>query len=503
MIEIYEHSFYLICKKCHDSPEVILNADNETLIISCNKCKIYENESLDNIINFSSEWVTNEPQKIICSLEHPIPEDELLFQQTKKKEIFSCIYCKTCNLFLCEDCLKSHRKDMKVTHEFIDLYKLRPNCCNIHNEKLTHYCYDCKQNICEKCSSDHKLHYIEKLEIFNKNEFQEMKKFENFIENAEKIKKNKYIKLNENIIWLQKFSKNDAESKDVLNNTLSELLKFFYNDLKMQCNLVLFAKILFSSCRIYKGKNNIIKQYNEILEVINKYFVTGNTDIFNNKLLEEKKKYIAFANRLTKEEIQKLKTNIEKIFIPKKEKISDFDKKKNFIEDNIEYSSMIKRYITKEKIFHPENFINIDETINDLDNLGKEIESENSNYVLSLIGKCVENTGTEISVSKKKDENFNKIELASIQSIFSLGNQKKYELHFDFGEEENEKIINNPEKKEEFLKNYKEIIAKELQLEIKDLIFTDVHHGSVGVHMSILKEEKNNKNLVEKLEGNN
>ena len=51
----------------------------------------------------------------------------------------------------------------------------------------------------------------------------------------------------------------------------------------------------------------------------------------------------------------------------------------------------------------------------------------NSNIILSLRGKCIEKNGTEIVISKKKDENFKDIELASLQSLFSLGNQKKYE----------------------------------------------------------------------------
>ena len=55
LIEFHEYQFYLKCKKCNKSPEIILN-DNENIIISCNKCEIHENEKIENICNYSSEW---------------------------------------------------------------------------------------------------------------------------------------------------------------------------------------------------------------------------------------------------------------------------------------------------------------------------------------------------------------------------------------------------------------------------------------------------------------
>ena len=159
---------------------------------------------------------------------------------------------------------------------------------------------------------------------------------------------------------------------------------------------------------------------------------------------------------------------------------------------------MIKRYITQEKTIHPENYINIDNTVSYLDNFSKEL-NENNNYVLSLLGKSVETNGIEMNVSKKKDENFGKIELASIQSIFTLSEQKKYELHFNFGEEENEKIIKDENKQKEFIEKYKKIISKELNIKIENIILADIHHGSLGVNLSILNEGKKNVNDLKNL----
>jgi hypothetical protein len=160
---------------------------------------------------------------------------------------------------------------------------------------------------------------------------------------------------------------------------------------------------------------------------------------------------------------------------------------------------MLQRYIIQEKAIHPENYLNINNTVDNLENYSKEL-NQNNDYVLSLVGKSVENNGIEMNVTKKKDENFQKIELASIQSIFTLSEQKKYELHFNFGEEESQKIINDEYKQEVFIEKYKKIISKELQIKIENIILTDIHYGSLGANLSIVNNGKNNINDVKTLE---
>ena len=44
------------------------------------------------------------------------------------------------------------------------------------------------------------------------------------------------------------------------------------------------------------------------------------------------------------------------------------------------------------------------------------------------------------------------------------------------------------------MKKYKEEIAKELKINIENLIFTDAHHGTVGVHVSIINSNNININ---------
>ena len=332
---------------------------------------------------------------------------------------------------------------------------------------------------------------------------EDLNNFENFLKNAENGKKNKYKKLNEDIVWLENYNTKDKETREKLNDTINNILNIFYNDIKIEQNLIFFAKILFFSYNLEESESNqeIDNKYKTILlSLINNILEKENIELFLKKYEIEKEKFKAFANRLNEEEINELKNNINKIFEPKSQEISDSQKKKEFIQDNIESSSLVKRYTTNEKAIHPENYVDINEEIHNDENMKKDINSNNSYFVLSLLGKCLENNGTLVNVSKVKDEKINKIELASIQSIFTVGTKKKFELHFDFGKEKNEKILNDPKEKNNFIKKYKQEIAKKLDISIENLIFTDIHSGSVAVHTSTVNSNKINAQKMKELE---
>ena len=472
----------------------------------CQDCA--QNHSLSNIDNLKTEKTeiikvdennedSNKEKFKENNMEEKIEKED---DETKEKDI---------NTILQQDDKNINHKDVKkedenkkyINHEIINVYRLRYNACYKHNEILTRYCYNCDEKICVICLENHRTHYIEKLDKKDKTEKDEIKKFEVFIEKSEIFKNNNYDILNTNIIWMQNHNKNDKESLNELNNSISKMLSIFYKELKIEQNLIFFAKMLFSTYILFKEKEENITNYKTILNQISQYFEKVKLEEFNKLIITEKDKFMAFVNRLTKEESEILQETIKKIFSPDIKNNSDFDKKKNFIKDNIEYSSMIKRYITQEKLYHPENYIDIDSTIYDENVMCNNLNfCENQDFVLSLLGKSIENNGTKINISKKKDENFKEIEIASIQSIFTLGTKNKFELHFDFGENENEKILNNPEEKEKFLNKYKEEIAKELKINVENLIFTDVHSGSVGVHASIINSNGIGLKEMKKLE---
>ena len=137
-----------------------------------------------------------------------------------------------------------------------------------------------------------------------------------------------------------------------------------------------------------------------------------------------------------------------------------------------------------------------------MENMEKDMNSnENSDFILSLIGKCFEKNGTKINISKGDNQKVKCIEYISMQSLFSLINQKKYVFHFNFGKELNQKILNDSQEKEKFLKEYKIKIANQLCINPDNLIFTDIHHGCIAVHVSIINPSKELESKIKTLEG--
>ena len=105
LIESNEFPFYLICKKCYNNPLIELK-DNEIVLISCLKCNINENERIENIVNCSSKYVSNAIK--FCDSNH-------------EEKTPSNIYCKTHNLFLCQDCFNNHKNEVHIGNDIIQI----------------------------------------------------------------------------------------------------------------------------------------------------------------------------------------------------------------------------------------------------------------------------------------------------------------------------------------------------------------------------------------------
>lgn len=88
-------------------------------------------------------------------------------------------------------------------------------------------------------------------------------------------------------------------------------------------------------------------------------------------------------------EVKNYKEKINKEFPKISNQMSNLDKNKFFIEQNINYSSALKKYVKVEKENYFKNYINIENsiTINKIENLEKKMNSnKNSDFILSLIG---------------------------------------------------------------------------------------------------------------------
>ena len=80
----------------------------------------------------------------------------------------------------------------------------------------------------------------------------------------------------------------------------------------------------------------------------------------------------------------------------------------------------------------------------DFDEYSTTLNSKDHAYfILSLLGKFMEENRAKVKILKEKDENFDGIKLASLQSLFPLGTQRKYYIHFNLGETEAYQILND------------------------------------------------------------
>ena len=101
--------------------------------------------------------------------------------------------------------------------------------------------------------------------------------------------------------------------------------------------------------------------------------------------------------------------------------------------------NMLKNEIIEEKKSNPNKFISIEEATK----ITRKIDEL---FCIGLLAKNLENFGiiTAIEKNPKQDEKSIKLENTLMEYIFDgLTEKKKYDFHFDFGEEENNKILNN------------------------------------------------------------
>ena len=249
---------------------------------------------------------------------------------------------------------------------------------------------------------------------------------------------------------------------------------------------------MFDGCSASSNIKSLEKKWNKKLSDINqleKKFLKLN--INENKIVFNE---IKDNSQITLEEMNYLKLYIKNILNSRYYKnLSDFEKKKKFIENSIKYSRLLKKYISIENIINPKNYIDIDNILKNYNNLNKKFNStDNPIFILSLLSKCFEKLGIKIFITTEKSKKLNNIGISSIQSLISLLGQKKYEIHFNFGKIENDKILKNEKEKEKFLFEYKEKLSKAFKIESQKIIFTDVHHGCVGAYCSIIDPANEN-----------
>ena len=166
----------MCCYKCKGIPKIFLE-NNEDALLSCDFCGISEKIKIYDIINVTSKWIKR-----------------VFFKCSNHKQISQlrpCAenYCKSCDVFLCQECKKSHRKIKGKEHELEYIYNIDTIICEKHSSKASSFCATCNFYVCENCLiNEHKSHIIKEEDENDDLKLNNLKNFYNILEEGKKAK---------------------------------------------------------------------------------------------------------------------------------------------------------------------------------------------------------------------------------------------------------------------------------------------------------------------------
>ena len=390
--------------------------------------------------------------------------------------------------FICE---KSHKKIIpfeKIDYVFDDLIVMNKDeldMCKTHNKKHSLYCKDHKQNICEDC-------------------------------NAEEAHKNCVLKFN--------FKDLELIDKKLINNEIipfvqkkdtyfSELLKQIINSYEnYKNNYILYLNAhrimtIFSILKNYYEEGIVIKfketnlfvkdfsRYNDLNEL--KYEIS---DKFKNryKLQNLRYNFIFFFFKNDKinkcinypedyEEIKNEKEGELKMLCTDeynkiKDKKVDLDfSTKTILKEAVDYGEQTKIEINfdkknnKEKLVEEEKLLEKNYLYQNIDTIGYAPNEEEEYTVLSLLSKVIKEKGTETAVYKESPPSLND----SVIQMMCCNLSKKYDFVFDFGDEENKKILENKDECNNLSNILKKKLSEQLNIKEEDIVLSIPKKGSV------------------------
>ena len=262
-----------------------------------------------------------------------------------------------------------------------------------------------------------------------------------------------------------------------------------------------------------KDENDINNKKEEVVEEEEKEIKNEN-DINNKKVEEEKKIEDEELNKLKNQILEQEKenrmksisnnpesninsinnnneiNNSENSFIIQKEK--EVNKKINqTLENMCILGSITKKELREEKEKNPEKFIETSETL-------KMEDKDRGFFALGLLSQNLEDIGIETAIEKETNDDEQDASATCLQFIANgLAQKKKYDLHFDFGEERNEELIKNNIEFENFKKDLKKKLSKDYHIPEDKIIVTFPQKGSFHVQVIFQSQEFNDLNLEE------
>ena len=164
------------------------------------------------------------------------------------------------------------------------------------------------------------------------------------------------------------------------------------------------------------------------------------------------------------------------------EDIKKETKKAQLIEDMSAMGTIMKEEIIKEKETNPEKFISTEEII--------QQKSNDQVYALGIFSKVLENQGMVTAIEKGSGEEEKQTAMTTMQFLVNgMSNRNKYNLHFDFGKEKNDQLLNDEEERIKFHDKLRKKLSKEYNINEEDIIITFPRKGSYQVSVIFKSED--------------
>ena len=166
---------------------------------------------------------------------------------------------------------------------------------------------------------------------------------------------------------------------------------------------------------------------------------------------------------------------------------------KGVLEDMCILGSIMKKEIIEEKKNEPEKFISIQKATKE--------ENKNKNediFCLGILAQVLENIGITTAIERNESKN-KELENASNTALQFIMNgmieKKKYDFHFDFGEERNDELLYNLEEQKKFNNKLKKKLSKEYNIPEDKIIITNPQKGSYSVQVIFESTDFNDENI--------
>ena len=161
---------------------------------------------------------------------------------------------------------------------------------------------------------------------------------------------------------------------------------------------------------------------------------------------------------------------------------------KETLEDMCIIGTVMKEKIIEEKKQYPDKFVDIKEAT-------KEENKNSGLFCLGLLAQNLENVGITTAIEKNNSNSQIETDAANttLQFVMSgLAEKKKYSLHFDFGEDKNEELLDNIEEQVKFNDKLRKKLSKDYNIPEDKIIITCPQRGSYNIQVIFETDEFNN-----------